>query len=315
MDVSLARVIAERTALQRQCQYEISAITQSFEPKLKAKQDAITQLEGQRAQILTDVEKDNGRIKHGGLVSMTPKDAALVLVQHRIAYDDAKVESESVDGNLLAALENETDFHEALGLHCVADSTRAVQIFKHIADGKGVPKPRNISAAGTDPNTWSVEQFAQWVSSVPAIAELASTLKQHRFAGDIILHMDVKCVTPLLKLSVKQSPAFRKEMTALRTRALASDSSRDAVSAATASVHTGYMITIIKIICIYEMICQGIQAQPCWSLWIRAPDRKTSILMDELLNGMHDIMNVLLLGLTHQSARILLPYFLCILSL
>ena len=62
-------------------------------------------------------------------------------------------------------------------------------------------------------------------------SELAPILKQHRFAGDIMHDMELISVVPLLRLTVVQAVAFKKESLALRAQAKQADVAMDAMPA------------------------------------------------------------------------------------
>ncbi len=66
-----------------------------------------------------------------------------------------------------------------------------------------------------DASTWSEKQFFDWANEGP-LKDVAGLLLQHRFAGDIILGMDLTAVTVFLKLTPKQSAKFCDAMTGLR---------------------------------------------------------------------------------------------------
>ena len=233
MQCSLAQQQAAYTALLQQRQAKIDAVMAEYAPQLQSVQDQLAALKDKLAQLTAELEQWQQRIAREGLAGMHAIDVLLLLVQAGIVFDSGKVEADQVDGQLLGLLTTEAEAHDILGVQCVGDCTRVLQIVKHIAEGRGVPKTRDISVAGTEasPNTWSIEQFAQWAASTPSIAELAPALKQHRFAGDVILSAELISVTQLLKLTGKQSIFFKKEMSALRVRALAADAATDAVPA------------------------------------------------------------------------------------
>ena len=231
---SLAQQQAAYAALLQQRQAKIDAVMAEYAPQLQSVQDQLAALKDKLAQLTAELEQWQQRIAREGLAGMHTTDVLLLLVQAGIVFDSGKVEADQVDGQLLGLLTTEAEAHDILGVQCVGDCTRVLQIVKHIAEGRGVPKTRDISVAGTEasPNTWSIEQFAQWAASTPSIAELAPALKQHRFAGDVILTAAVSdSVFATLKLTGKQSIFFKKEMSALRVRALAADAATDAVLA------------------------------------------------------------------------------------
>ena len=228
---SLAQQQAAHTSLLQQRQAKIDTVMAEFAPQLQSVQEQVNALKNKLAQLIAELKQWQQRIAREGLNGMHTTDVLLLLVQAGIAFDSAKVEADQVDGQLLALYETEAMIHDGLGVQCVGDCTRVLQIVKHIAAGRAVPQTRGISVTGKEanPNTWSVEQFAQWAASTPSIAELAPALKQHRFAGDVLLAMDLANTIPMLKLSAKQSAFFLKEMRALRTKALTADAATDAV--------------------------------------------------------------------------------------
>ena len=125
----------------------------------------------------------------------------------------------AVDGAKLSKLRNEGQIVKALGVQCIADATRTMQVLRNISSGNGVPAPVDITVPGhaTHPATWSIEQFHQHASQ-EAGPEIADLLKKHKFAGDVIATVGIDGVTILLGLTLDQEVVFADLMHSLRDR-------------------------------------------------------------------------------------------------
>ena len=244
-----AKHVAAHKKLHQQCQAKIdqaaAAIQQRYQPKLDTKESSIKECTAEIENLMPQVEERKQHIRSKGFAGMTTDDLQLVLVLCKAKYDRKKVEATKgeenrVDEELLAMCDSESAVSSTLGIDMVADCTRVVTALKSIASGGGVPDMRDITLDGSDlnPNSWSIEQFVQWAATTESIKDLVPTLREHRFAGDIIQTMDLSHAVPLLAMPAKSTVQFRKEMAALRARAKTA-STAQTYSAPAASAQTG----------------------------------------------------------------------------
>lgn len=142
----------------------------------------------------------------------------------KIDFSEATFVSNQVSGEVFAECRDELTAQEMLGIPSAGDCARAVNLVRHIQNGKGIPETLDIEVDGPedDPSKWSVHQIENWASG-NSLADVSHELRRHKLAGDVLASLDASSFLPLLKLTFKQMNAFRKETAAFRAMIVLSE--------------------------------------------------------------------------------------------
>jgi hypothetical protein len=156
-------------------------------------------------------------ITQTSITEFNTEDTKLVLSAFHIDADEKVIETNQVDGATLAQCNDEEAVHAALGVKYIGDCTRVLRMIRMLVAGEGI-RPSDPSKEGSwlDASTWSIDQFAAWVTRNDAIKHLSELLRKHRFAGDILMDMDVNIITPLLALLTPDREALIAQIGLLR---------------------------------------------------------------------------------------------------
>ena len=153
------------------------------------------------------------------MIELTCDEVQIILHDARVSFDQKLVESSNITGRTFRTCISADLARDVLGITCLGDCARAVEIATSLRKGYGVPVPADITKDGDEahPTSWGVEQFCGWASKTQ-LKPIVSLLRSHKFAGDILMTMDVALISYLMNLNVTQKHAFQMEILDLRAR-------------------------------------------------------------------------------------------------
>jgi hypothetical protein len=196
---------------------EIANVDRKHKPIIQKCQEQIALDEKKLQDLLQESDRWFATVKTKAIHDYTTMDVKMCLYSAKIAFDAKKVDHNQVTGQMFAACDAEDVVQSLLGVEAVGDATRVVKIVHALLQAPGVVVTRDVTADGIPayPVQWSIRQFEDWAQST-SMKDLAPLLSKHRFAGDIIVGMDIKAVSIVLNLEFNQRIAFKKEISALQ---------------------------------------------------------------------------------------------------
>ena len=201
-----------------QCEAEVQAVMRKHAPEIERLKQQLEEHVTTLTSLKRDMEAWMHTIATTRLEAFKTIDVMLALVHQHIPFDKAALIDNDVDGNTLAMTSDELTVQQ-MGIAAIGDCTRVLRLIKSVAESRGLPEVVDVTSSGQaeQPWTWSIDQFHAWASA-GVLKDIADLLKQHKFAGDIIEHMDISSCKGLLSLPAKQGMGFSKEMRALKEK-------------------------------------------------------------------------------------------------